>query len=167
MGGCEDDDVDKDNTKTEFEELLKQIHIDALQEEEDDASDSSDTHLVYELIKGLKLLKITWSVKEKSVYRGNESHIDIAIAKHHQDDDIYFFLRQCINLVDGDIGNKQKICCGVLIYKLNHMNSNTNKNALSSTNVQFYIPNNLVERFTGIVSLVFLISTFSNTPIML
>jgi hypothetical protein len=71
VGGCEDDDVDKNKIKTKFEELLEQTHIDALQEE-DDASDSPDTHLVYELIKAIKVLKITWSVNEKPVYRRNE-----------------------------------------------------------------------------------------------
>ncbi len=132
MVGCEDDDVDKDKIKTRFEELLKQTHTGVLQEE-DDASDSPDTHLVYELIKAIKVLKMTWSVKEKPVYGGNEPYIDIAIARHHQDDDVYFFLRQCINLVDDDTGNKQKICCGILIHKSNHMNSNTKKNAPLST----------------------------------
>jgi hypothetical protein len=96
------------------------------------------------------VLKIPWSINRKSVYDGNEPHIDIAIARHHQHDDVYFFLRQCVNLID-DAKNKQKICCGVLIYKLNHINSNMTENALLLTNVQFYIRNNLVERFTGIV----------------
>jgi hypothetical protein len=118
VGGCEDDDVDKNKIKTKFEELLEQTHIDALQEE--DASDSPDTHLVYELIKAIKVLKITWSVNEKLVYRRNEPYIDIAIVRHHQDGDVYFFLRQCINLID-DTGNKPKICCGVLIHKLSHI----------------------------------------------
>ena len=116
--------------------------------------------------KAIKVLKITWSVKEKAVYRRNAPYIDIAIARYHQDDDVYFFLRQCINLVDNDTGNKQEICCGILIHKLNDMNSNAKKTALLSTNAQFYLPNNLVERFTGIISLVFLISTLPNTSIM-
>jgi hypothetical protein len=105
----------------------EQTHADALEEEEDNASDSPDTHLVYELIKAIKVLKITWSVNEKSVYGKNETYIDIAIARHHQDGDVYFFLRQCIHLVDDDTGNKQTICCGVLIHKLNDMNGNTKK----------------------------------------
>ncbi|CAF4143241.1 unnamed protein product [Rotaria socialis] len=68
VGGCEDEDVDDDKIKTKFEQLLIQIHADTLDDEEDDASDSPDTHLVYELIKAIKVLKITWSVNGKSVY---------------------------------------------------------------------------------------------------
>ncbi len=37
------------------------------------------------------MLKITWSVKEKPVYGRNEPYIDIAIARHHQDDEVSFF----------------------------------------------------------------------------
>ncbi len=116
--------------------------------------------------KAIKVLKMTWSVKEKAVYCKNEPYIDIAIARHHQDDNVYFFLRQCVNLVDNDTENKQKICCRVSIHKLNQMNSNAKKPALLSTNAQFYLPNNLVERCTGIISLVFLFSALPNTSIM-
>ncbi|CAF3360922.1 unnamed protein product [Rotaria socialis] len=75
VGGCEDEDVDDDKIKTKFEQLLIQIHADTLDDEEDDASDSPDTHLVYELIKAIKVLKITWSVNGKSVYGENEPYI--------------------------------------------------------------------------------------------
>jgi hypothetical protein len=97
MGDCNDDDIDKRTIKTRLEELLIQVHVDAL-EEEDDASDLPDTRLVYELIKGIKMLKITWSVNGKTVYGRNEPYFDIAIVRHHQDDDVYFFLSQYITL---------------------------------------------------------------------
>lgn len=159
MGGCEDDETDHEKMKTKLQELLEAARVDVL-EEDDDESDPPDTRLVPELIKAIKVLQITWSVS------GNQSYIDVAIAKHHQDDDVYFFLRQCVDLIDGDTGSKQKICCGVLIDKLNNMDDTTRKNALLTTNSQYYIPNDLAKRFTGIVSLVFLIGTFSNTSII-
>jgi hypothetical protein len=51
------------------------------------------------------------------------------------------------NLVHDVTGIKTIICCGILLLKLNDVDTNTQQDQLPLTNVQFHVPNELAESF--------------------
>jgi hypothetical protein len=140
-----------DKIKTKFKESLMSARDDYLQDAKD-PSDPLDLHLIHDLLSSLKLMEITWSLEQRTKYGKNSAGIDVVIARHYQKDGYYFFLRQCVKLVDSITGNDQRVCCGVLCYQLGNSATQGQQNQILLTGAEYYVPNNLVENFkTGTV----------------
>jgi hypothetical protein len=121
--------------------------IDDFRKEKKDPSDSPNTCLMFDFVNAIKIVEMTWSIKEDKRYEKNEPFIDIAIAHHPEDGDQYFFVRQCANLVNNVTGEKKRICCGILSYNLNNIGINTRQDQFSLNGAQFYVPTKLAETF--------------------
>jgi hypothetical protein len=113
-----------------------------------DAKDPSDPlclHLLHDLLSGLKLMDITWSLEQTTEYGKNSAGIDVAIARDNQQNDYHLFVRQCIKIIDNVTGEAKQVCCGGFRYNLR--NSNTMTHTFLLPDAKFYTADNLLERF--------------------
>jgi hypothetical protein len=151
IDGCNDE------IKQTFSKTFMTVLDDYLKQKKD-SSDSPNTCSMFDFVNAIKIMEMTWSIEEDNRYEKNEPFIDIAIARHPEDDGQYFFVRQCVILVNNITSEKKSICCGVLSYKLNNVGTNTDENQFSLTGAQFHVPPKLAEKFKAGTILFFSIS---------
>lgn len=134
-----------DKIKDKIKKSLIIARNECLQEAKD-PSDPLDLLLMHDLLRCVKLMEITWSIKtNKEKYGKNSVGIDVVISRDNPQGDHHLFVRQQIKLINSVTNDKKYVCCGGLCYNLN--NSNTTGQQLLLSGTKLFTADNLAEEF--------------------
>jgi len=139
-------------SKKQFQRSLMSIY-EEYRTEKQDPSDPLHIRLMHDICECLKIINVSWSMGEKEVYSGNDSFIDVLIAREEQNNSYHLFIRQGVNLLNKVTQQKTQVYCGYFSYKLyNDNNTDDNyagvqQNNLLLTGAEFYMNNDLAEPY--------------------
>jgi hypothetical protein len=95
-------------SKKQFQRSLMSIY-EEYRTEKQDSSDPLHFRLMHDICKCLKIINVSWSIGQKEVYGGNDSFIDVLIAREEQNNSYDLFIRQGVNLFNKVTQQKRQV----------------------------------------------------------
>ncbi|CAF1348901.1 unnamed protein product [Rotaria sordida] len=131
-----------ESIKQEFEKSLQNVRKEIM---DDESFMELDGGIQVSLANNIKLLDLTWNIKEEEeLFQKNTAFIQLGIIHHHEAGHC-LVLKQCINLVNSETDDRTTLCCGVLSFILNFASDMCSNSPFNYG--EFYIRKELAELY--------------------